>query len=420
MSCVVHDHAAEARRGAGATGVRETLARSGRVTLREGRSSWPTGRCSRASRSAPRRRAASPPARSCSTPCSPATRRSSPTRRYAGQIITFTYPHIGNYGVTAADDESRRPFCRGVVVRELARRRSSWRSDGDLDDLLRRHGIAGIAGIDTRRLTRHIRDDRRACRAPSATRGRGGAAGRRGGRAGHRRDRPRGRGDHRPALHGRRRCSASGSSPTTSASSARSCATSAALATVEVVPASTAGRRRARPRARRRVPVQRPRRPGRGPLRRRRHRRAARAGAGVRHLPRPPAAGPGHRRRDREAARSATTAATTRCSTWPPAGWRSPARTTTSPSPRTPSAAGPRSPTSTSTTACARACACATSPAFSVQYHPEAGPGPHDSRLPVRGVRLDDGPLAGERDLVMTAPTGHEPPGSPEPDAGAA
>ena len=42
---------------------------------------------------------------------------------YAGQIVTFTYPHIGNYGVTRADDESRRPFCRGVVVRELARRR---------------------------------------------------------------------------------------------------------------------------------------------------------------------------------------------------------------------------------------------------------------------------------------------------------
>ena len=77
---------------------------------------------------------------------------------YAGQIITFTYPHIGNYGVTAADDEARRPFCRGVVVRELARRRSNWRSDGDLDAFLRRHGVAGIAGIDTRRLTRHLRD----------------------------------------------------------------------------------------------------------------------------------------------------------------------------------------------------------------------------------------------------------------------
>ena len=55
---------------------------------------------------------------------------------YAGQIIAFTNPHIGNYGVQPTDFEARRPFCRGVVVRELARRRSSWRSDGDLDDLL--------------------------------------------------------------------------------------------------------------------------------------------------------------------------------------------------------------------------------------------------------------------------------------------
>jgi carbamoyl-phosphate synthase small subunit len=77
---------------------------------------------------------------------------------YAGQIITFTYPHIGNYGVTDADDESRRPVCRGVVVRELARRRSSWRSDGDLDAFLSAHSISGIAGVDTRRLTRHIRE----------------------------------------------------------------------------------------------------------------------------------------------------------------------------------------------------------------------------------------------------------------------
>jgi len=77
---------------------------------------------------------------------------------YAGQIITFTYPHIGNYGVATADDEARRPFCRGVIIRDLARRRSSWRSDGDLDGFLRRHGLAGIAGVDTRRLTRHLRD----------------------------------------------------------------------------------------------------------------------------------------------------------------------------------------------------------------------------------------------------------------------
>jgi carbamoyl-phosphate synthase small subunit len=77
---------------------------------------------------------------------------------YAGQILTFTYPHIGNYGVTALDDEARRPFCRGVVVREMARRRSSWRSEGDLDEFLRRTGVPGIGGVDTRRLTRHLRD----------------------------------------------------------------------------------------------------------------------------------------------------------------------------------------------------------------------------------------------------------------------
>ena len=77
---------------------------------------------------------------------------------YAGQIITFTYPHIGNYGVTADDDEARAPACRGVIVRDLARRPSNWRARDDLDGFLRRHHIAGIAGIDTRRLTRHIRE----------------------------------------------------------------------------------------------------------------------------------------------------------------------------------------------------------------------------------------------------------------------
>ncbi|MBX3313491.1 MAG: glutamine-hydrolyzing carbamoyl-phosphate synthase small subunit [Actinobacteria bacterium] len=77
---------------------------------------------------------------------------------YAGQIVTFTYPHIGNYGTTPEDDESRRPACRGVVVREPARRRSNWRATEDLDEWLVRHGVPGIGGIDTRRLTRHLRD----------------------------------------------------------------------------------------------------------------------------------------------------------------------------------------------------------------------------------------------------------------------
>jgi carbamoyl-phosphate synthase small subunit len=77
---------------------------------------------------------------------------------YAGQIVTFTYPHIGNYGVNATDFESRRLFCRGVIVRDLARRHSNQRAEGGLDGMLRRYGIAGIAGIDTRRLTRLLRD----------------------------------------------------------------------------------------------------------------------------------------------------------------------------------------------------------------------------------------------------------------------
>ena len=77
---------------------------------------------------------------------------------YAGQVITFTYPHIGNYGATPSDDESRRPFCRGVVVRDLARRPSNWRSAQNLDEFLRHHGVPGITGVDTRRLTRHIRE----------------------------------------------------------------------------------------------------------------------------------------------------------------------------------------------------------------------------------------------------------------------
>jgi carbamoyl-phosphate synthase small subunit len=77
---------------------------------------------------------------------------------YAGQIITFTNPHIGNYGVNATDFESARLFCRGVVVRELSRRPSNRRSEADLEAMLVRYGIPGITGVDTRRLTRLIRD----------------------------------------------------------------------------------------------------------------------------------------------------------------------------------------------------------------------------------------------------------------------
>jgi carbamoyl-phosphate synthase small subunit len=77
---------------------------------------------------------------------------------YAGQIITFTYPHIGNYGTNAEDDESAAPFCKGVIVRDLARRHSNWRATESLHAFLARHDVPAIAGIDTRRLTRHLRE----------------------------------------------------------------------------------------------------------------------------------------------------------------------------------------------------------------------------------------------------------------------
>src|SRR4051812_32933539 len=76
---------------------------------------------------------------------------------YRGQIITMTAPEIGNVGVNAVDFESPRPWCAGFVVRALSPRVSNWRADGALADLLAAHGIAGIAGIDTRAVTRRIR-----------------------------------------------------------------------------------------------------------------------------------------------------------------------------------------------------------------------------------------------------------------------
>jgi len=77
---------------------------------------------------------------------------------YAGQVVAFTYPHIGNYGTNAADDEAPRPFCRGVVVRELTDQPSSWRAEEGFETFLARHGLPAVTGIDTRRLTRHLRD----------------------------------------------------------------------------------------------------------------------------------------------------------------------------------------------------------------------------------------------------------------------
>ena len=76
---------------------------------------------------------------------------------YRGQILTFTYPLIGNYGITPQDWESDGVQVRGVVMKQLCERHSNWRAEGSFDGYLRQRGIPGIAGVDTRMLTRVIR-----------------------------------------------------------------------------------------------------------------------------------------------------------------------------------------------------------------------------------------------------------------------
>lgn len=77
---------------------------------------------------------------------------------YSGQLVTFTYPELGNTGVNDADQEADCPHVRGVIARQLSPRPSSWRSQGDLDGWLLRHGVVGIRAVDTRALVRHLRD----------------------------------------------------------------------------------------------------------------------------------------------------------------------------------------------------------------------------------------------------------------------
>ncbi|ALD63973.1 carbamoyl phosphate synthase small subunit [Arthrobacter sp. LS16] len=77
---------------------------------------------------------------------------------YAHQIITQTFPHVGNTGVNDEDNESKRMWAAGYVVREASRRPSNWRSERTLEDDLLSNGIVGIRGVDTRALTRHLRD----------------------------------------------------------------------------------------------------------------------------------------------------------------------------------------------------------------------------------------------------------------------
>ena len=77
---------------------------------------------------------------------------------YARQLVTLTYPHIGNVGVNPDDEESSHIQCAGLIIRDLPLTYSSWRGQQSLDAYLQEHGIVGIADIDTRRLTRMLRE----------------------------------------------------------------------------------------------------------------------------------------------------------------------------------------------------------------------------------------------------------------------
>lgn len=77
---------------------------------------------------------------------------------YAGQVITMTYPEMGNYGANAEDLESKKVFARGLVVRHLSRLHSNFRAQESLEAFMQRHGVVGISEVDTRHITRKLRD----------------------------------------------------------------------------------------------------------------------------------------------------------------------------------------------------------------------------------------------------------------------
>ncbi len=78
---------------------------------------------------------------------------------YKGQMVCMTYPLIGNYGINKEDMESTRPFLEGFIVKEVSRIYSNWRANEDLGSYLKRNKIIGIEGIDTRALTKHLREE---------------------------------------------------------------------------------------------------------------------------------------------------------------------------------------------------------------------------------------------------------------------
>ncbi len=77
---------------------------------------------------------------------------------YAGQIVVMTSSHIGNYGVAGADEQADRIHCTGMVVRSMSRRHSNWRAEGSMADYLAANGVVALTEVDTRRLTRHVRE----------------------------------------------------------------------------------------------------------------------------------------------------------------------------------------------------------------------------------------------------------------------
>jgi carbamoyl-phosphate synthase small subunit len=77
---------------------------------------------------------------------------------YAGQIITFTFPHIGNVGTNVEDVETINPYARGLIIREDITNPSNWRSSQNFNEWLKQHQMIGVCNVDTRALTRHIRD----------------------------------------------------------------------------------------------------------------------------------------------------------------------------------------------------------------------------------------------------------------------
>lgn len=77
---------------------------------------------------------------------------------YAGQVVAMTVSHVGNYGVSTLDEQAERPMAAGFVMRSISRRHSNWRSEGSFAQYLHRHDVVALSDIDTRRLTRHIRE----------------------------------------------------------------------------------------------------------------------------------------------------------------------------------------------------------------------------------------------------------------------